>query len=364
MPITTTAEIAGPVNVDFQTALLRNAKALCPYFTGSVPAEITEHSGTFTAKWRRFENLAPTTTPLTEITGSVAFPTRTGTQPTVNDVTATLSKFGDFIYLSEEVDLINFTGQGAKLMEILGIQAGRSLNRLQRNILEDNLTAFLAGTATTATGIDAAAAGNAEVKVSDIALWQNTLNQNVTTKFMAMTTGERSIGTQPIRDAYWAITNPDVEEDIRLLANFVGVQTYAGQTQTAAGEFGEAGGVRFISTTESSIDTAAGQTSTGSATTEGRTTSDRADIYNTVVFGRDAHGSVGLGFSHIQETYKAGDPLPGVQVIQHARGSAGSADPLNELMTVGWKSWYAGVVLNGDWGRVHRSTASLLQSNE
>ncbi len=153
-----------------------------------------------------------------------------------------------------------------------------------------------------------------------------------------------------------------VEEDIRLLANFVSVQTYAGQTEVAAGEFGESGGVRFISSSESSIDAGAGQSSTGSATTEGRNTGDRADIYNTVILARDAHGSVGLDFQHTKEIYRAGDSLPGVQVIQHARGSAGSADPLNELSTVGWKSWHVGTVLNGDWARVHRSTASLLES--
>lgn len=361
MPVTTVAEIPGPVNVDFQLQLLRNAKALCPYFVGSDPAEITSHGGTFTAKWRRYENLTPTTTALTEITGSVAFPTRTGTQPTVTDITATLSKFGDFIYLTEEVDLINFSHQGAKLMEILGIQAGRSLNRLQRNVLEDNATAFLAGTATTATLIDAAAADDAELKVSDISLMVNTLQNLDARKFTARTTGSTNIGTQPIRDAFWGLAHYDVEEDVRLLSSFVAVQTYVSQTEVMAGEFGEVGGVRFISSSESSIDAGAGQTSTGSATVEGRNTSDRADIYNTVVLARDAHGSVGLDFSHTKEIYRAGDSLPGVQVIQHARGSAGSADPLNELSTVGWKSWHVGTILNGDWVRVFRSTASILE---
>ncbi len=360
MAVTTQTEIAGPVNVDFQMQLLRNAKALCPYFVGSDSAEITSHSGTFTAKWRRYENLTPTTTALTEITGSVAFPTRTGTQPTVTDVTATLSKFGDFIYLNEEVDLVNFSHQGAKLMEVLGIQAGRSLNRLQRNVLEDNATAFLSGTATTATLVDAGAAENAEFSLRDVSRIVNTLQRNDVRKFAPMTTGSTNIGTQPIRDALWGFTHIDVEEDIRLITNFVSAEDYASQADLQPGEFGSLGGVRFISTTEASIDAGAGQTSTGSATVEGRNTGDRADIYNTVILGRDAHGSVGLDFHHAKETYLAGDSLPGVQVIQHSRGSAGSADPLNELSTVGWKSWHTGVILNGEWVRVQRSTASIL----
>ena len=86
MALTTTTEIAGPVNVVFQVNLLRNAKAVAPYFMGTTPAQVSEHSGTFTAKWRRIENLTPVTVPLAELTGPVAFPTRTGIQPTVTDV--------------------------------------------------------------------------------------------------------------------------------------------------------------------------------------------------------------------------------------------------------------------------------------
>ena len=113
MPLTTTSTITGPVNVDFQMNLLRTARANCPYLFGTMPADIAEHSGTFTAKWRRYENLTPTTTPLAELSGAVAFPTRTGSQPTITDVTATVQKYGDFFYLNEEVDLLNYNNQGA-----------------------------------------------------------------------------------------------------------------------------------------------------------------------------------------------------------------------------------------------------------
>ena len=107
-PITTSSQVPGPVNVVFQQTLLRNAKMRCPFFVGSLPAEIAEHRGSFTAKWRRIENLAATTTPLAELTGNVAFPTRVSVQPTVTDQTATVQKYGNFVILTEEVDLINF----------------------------------------------------------------------------------------------------------------------------------------------------------------------------------------------------------------------------------------------------------------
>lgn len=356
MSLTTTSEIAAPVNVIFQTTLLRNAKARCPYFVGSTPATIAEHQGTFTAKWRRIENLTPVTTALTELTGSVAFPTRTGVQPSVTDVTATVSKYGNFIFLNEEVDLVNFNGQTDKLSEVLGINAGQSLNRLQRNIIEDNATAIFGGGATTATDT-----GNSTISASLVAQAVNTLNNNVAMLFTPMTTGSQNINTTPIRPAYWGLCHVDVEEDLRALTGFTPVEQYAGQVEIANGEIGILGGVRFVSTTEASIDADSGATITGTATTHGRSTSGTSyDVYNTVILGQDAIGSVGFGFSHVKRIYKAGDRLPGVMVINKPKGSAGSADPLNEISTMGWKSWHTGVILNGAWVRVLRHTSAKL----
>ncbi len=356
--LTTTTEIAGPVNVDFQVELLRNAQALCVYFQGSEAATIAEHSGTFTALWRRIENLTPTTTPLAELTGAVSFPTRTASQPTVTDVTATVQKFGDFIFLNEEVDLINFNGQTAKLMKVLGIQAGRSLNRLQRNVLEDNLTVVLAGTGTLATDVF-----TNNLSLSNMAVVVNVLNNNVANRFTGQTTGAVQIGTQPIRSAYWGFFHHDVEEDVRLLAGFRAVETYAGQTETARGEIGTAGGIRWVSSPESSIDLAVGATVTGTATGDGRSNGNVSyDLYNSVVIGEDAHGSLGLSARHVKEIYRAGDNLPAIMVLNTAKGSAGSADPLSEVGTLGWKTWHAGVILNPAWGRVIRHTASKLDT--
>jgi N4-gp56 family major capsid protein len=362
MPLTTTTEIAGPVNVKFQVNLLRNAKALAPYFMGTTPASISEHQGTFTAKWRRINNLTAVTTPLAELTGSVAFPTRTGIQPTVTDLTATVEKFGIFMFLNEEVDLLNFNGQTAKLTELLGMNAGQSLNRLQRNIAEDNLTAILGGTATVATDIHLTGTASGNITLSGIAATVNTLNRLDALKFLPQTVGDRNIGTAPIRESYWGFCHVDTTEDLRLLTGFQSVETYANQTQTARGEIGAVGGVRWIETTESSIDAGTGDTTTGSATIDARGTSDRADVYNSVVIGKDAIGSLGFGRNHVKESYMVGDKLPAVMMINHSKGSAGAGDPLNEISTMGWKSWHTGLVLNGDWGRVLRHAVSRLES--
>lgn len=355
--VTTTTQIAGPVNRVFQQTLLRNAKSRCPYFTGSTPADIMQNRGAFTAYWRRIENLTPVTTALSEISGAIAFPTRTADQPSVTDYSATLAKYGNYIFLNEEVDLINFSGQMDKLVEIIGINAGQSLNRLQRDVMEDNATAIFAGTATTSTGVRAVVNANAVRTV------RNVLDRNSAMQFTAMTTGSTNVGTVPIRDAFWAICHVDVEIDVRNITGFQDVSTYADQTDVAKGEFGTVGGLRFISSPEGTIDAGSAGTATGTSVvgTDFRSTSNTNDLYHTVVMGMDAVGSVGLNFEHIKENYLAGDPMPGVQLISKERGSAGAGDPLNEVASLGWKSWHAATILNANWIRVIRSAATLYQ---
>ena len=360
MSITTTTQITAPVNVIYQANLLRRIKPLCPYFVGATPAEISGGSGSFTAKWRRYEHLTPTTTPLVELTGTLALPTRTGVQPSVTDITATVAKYGNYMILTEEVELLNITPSTLEFTGVLGDNAGRSLNRLQRNVVEDNTTSILSSVATTATNVTGQATASGFISRSLIAQAVNTLNRNDARRFMPETRGSVNVGTAPVRESYWAITHPDVEEDIRNLTGFNSVETYAGQTETQPGEFGHVGGVRFIATTESTIDAGLGLASTASTTSDGRSTTNRFDRYNTIILGQDAIGSLGLDAQHIKETYNTGDRLPAVLMIAHGKGSGGVADPLNEVGTLGWKSWHAGVVLNGSWVRNIIHSASRL----
>ena len=351
-PITTQSQIAGPVDVIFQQTLLRNAKAHCPYFVGSTPASIQYHQGSFTAKWRRIENLTPVTTALSELTGNLSHPVRDSVQPSVTDITKAVSKYGNYILLNEEVDLVNFNGQADKLTKILGINAGQSLNRLQRNELEDN--------STIRQGAGAAndAATTTKLSEADIKYVVNQLNRNSAMKFTPQANGSGNFNTTPLRESYWGICHPDVEEDIRDMASFKAVETYASQTSTESGEIGSVGGVRFICSEEASIDADA-----GGANAALRGTTDPAanvDLYNTVIFGMDYHGSLGFGMSHIKKTYNAGDDLPAVVMINKARGSSGVADPLDELSTMGWKSWHGAKILQPTWGFCIRSGATSL----
>lgn len=349
MAITTTTEQTAPVNVIFQQTYLRQAKARCPYFAGTLPGTLQSKQGSFTVKWRRMVPLNPTTTPLAELTGNLSLPTRTASQITQTDLTEPVKKYGDFIFLTEEADLVNFNTMTDQLMETLGIQAGRSLNRLQRNEQEDNSTVLRSGGV--ATDGDIVEALTRTVVKRAV----NELNVNSALLFTPMTQGADLFNTTPIRSSYWGICHSDVEEDIRDFTTFFPVERYSSQTQTEMGEFGIADGVRWISTPEGSIVINAGGTpATNGLRSTGGTS---ADIYKSLVYGMEAYGSVSLDTTLIKEVYLAGDNIPGVQVIAKAMDSGGIGNPLNEVGSMGWKFWHAAKVLNNTWARVIHSGA-------
>ena len=316
----TDTELQKPVNVIFQQQLLRNARARAPYFAGTVAGSIQRSGGTATIKWRRIENLTPTTSALSELTGTASYMQgRNASAASFTDVTATVSKYGQFYILNEEADVFNFNGQTAKLVETLAISAGRSLNQLQRDVGE----------------------------------------RNSALTFTPMSTGSENEGTVPILPAFWGLTHPDVAIDIQQLSGFKSVESYAGQVDTVLGEFGTipvAGqAVRFIASEDASIDTGSGGNGTGI-----RETSSSADLYTTLIYGMDAIGSVGLGQEHTDGIYRAGDPQGAVELVVKEMGSGGTSDPYNEIMTLAWKAWHAGSILNSNWVRGIRSAASSL----
>ena len=358
--ITGTEELTAPVNVIAQRALLEVSKPLCPYFQGSMPANITAGSGSFTASWRRIVNLDVdlTNAALSPLNTTVAFPTRAAVQASTENIQATLGKYGRYIVLNEEVDLLNFGSHVAGIVEALGINAGRVLNALQRNEMEDNATAIFAGGAADAANVVT------EITTGDLYTAINHLERNNALQFNDRTLGSTNISTTPIRDSYLAITHPDVVLDMRRTFStaFTPVEKYGSQTTVLAGEQGSFPGVRIIQTTDATIDAEGGKTGANAANL--RTSGNNlTDIYSTVVFGRNAFGSLGLNTNHIQASYRAGDMVPGIMMIRHAAGSSGAADPLNELRTVGYKTFHAAKYLGEtasnvtSWARVIKSGA-------
>lgn len=351
----TDSEVKLPINAVFQQTFLRQVKQLCPYLTGTKATSAPKNSGTSTVKWRRVDNISPSTSALSEQTGTAAYMGgRSSATVSNTDVTATLSTYGQFVILTDRVDLYSVPEQVDQITQAVGIAAGRSLNQLQRNVAEDNLTKVYAG--------GAASTGAVTSKITLAALESviNTLVRKSAMRFTAQSNGSTKVGTTPILPSFWGLGHPDVAYDIAKLPGFKSVETYGGHTQTAQGEFGmvqAAGyGIRFIQSEDATIDADAGGTK---GSTGLRGTSD-VDIYSTVIYGQEALGSVALGTTHGDGIYMADELPDSIELIIKSRESGGTSDPLNEIQTVGYKFHHSGAVLNSNWGRALISGATSL----
>jgi len=346
--------VTAPVNYQLMRGLLSAVKKNLPYFNGSLPGTLTENNGAYAVRWERIENLTAVTSALSEPTGNATFFNgRDAVNPTVTRVDAAMAKYGNAITLTEEVDLVQVNARAMRFMDTLGANAGESLNGLMQ-------TAVLAGVSTTrlSGGVATSTAIVTAITANDIKYCVNQLNRNSAMKMFPVGIGSTNIGTAPIRASYFGICHPDNEEDIRALGTgFIPVEQYAGYTMTFPGEFGAMGGVRFSST------------EIGNITSDGATTSVNGfrgssatanDIYDVLIYGMEAIGSVGLGEEHAKEIYQMYDRVPAVQLIYHKPGTSGVADPFNEVGSLSWKAFFAGAVLNSNWViRVRCLSASI-----
>jgi len=102
-----------------------------------------------------------------------------------------------------------------------------------------------------------------------------------------------------------------VIHDLQNSTEWRDAQLYNKTNRIFDGSIGELYGLRFWETDKAKV-----YADAGSGTT--------VDVYTALVFGQDAYGIVNLSGHNLQTVFK---PL----------GSAGTADPLNQQQTMGWK---------------------------
>ena len=119
-------------------------------------------------------------------------------------------------------------------------------------------------------------------------------------------------GTSPIRPSYFAIADTDLEDDLEGVAGFKSMANYAAQQGVDEAEWGSTGNVRWLTTTQGYV--------TGG-------------VYSCPVIAKRAYGTVDINGGNAQAIIKG-------------FGSAGTADPLNQRATVGWKMWQVARILN------------------
>lgn len=253
-------------------------------------------NGGKTIEFRKFSPLAKATTPLTEGV------TPSGNSLTVTNITAAVQQYGDFIVQSDVLELTALDNTILEATKLLGRQAGATLDTVVRNALQ-------AGTNVTycpklaADGTETAVTSRAGLDAS-AQLTVDVVNQ-VVAKLRAQ-------NAPTINGKYVAIIHPYVAYDLMRDPAWVDAHKYAQPENLYEGELGEIGGVRFVQSTEAKVYTGTGCPS-GLA------------VFGSLFFGEGAYGVTEI---------EGG----GLETIVKQKGSAGTADPLNQRSSVGWKA--------------------------
>lgn len=307
---TNTTVIPAEVNNFYDRTLLLRAIPLFVHTRWAQIRDIPRKAGTTTIKFRRYGNLVAATTALQEGVTPV------GSQLSVTDITATVLQYGDYITIT---DVLDYESQDPVLMEaaeILGDQMGDTIDQLTRDVLNAGTNVYFGGTGHTLTAQVAVGEIITDTLVKKgVRLLKNNKARRMT-KMVNATTG---YGTSPLNASYIGISHPNVSYDIKGFTGFVSVEKYASTASVMEGEIGKYDEVRFVETTNAKVKTGLG--------------AGAIDVYCTLIFGSDAYGTTRISGEAMKNIVK---PL----------GSAGTADPLDQRATSGWKATFVAKILN------------------
>ncbi|MCH5325527.1 MAG: N4-gp56 family major capsid protein [Eubacterium sp.] len=253
-------------------------------------------------EFRKYSPLAKASEPLTEGV------TPKGNSLSVSTITATVDQYGDYIRLSDMLELSAIDNNVVQSTKLLGGQAGRTLDTVTREVIN-------AGT----NVIYAPKADGTEIKsratlTADCAL-------TVDLVFQAAAALEAMNADGVDGESYVAIIHPYVAYDLMRSDEWVDVHKYADPDSIFKGEIGCIGNVRFVKSTEAKI-------------FKDGTCPDGLAVFSTLVFGAHAFAVTditGGGLQHIIKQLGYGD------------------DPLNQRSSVGWKAVKTAKILSDEY---------------
>jgi N4-gp56 family major capsid protein len=317
----TTTQIPAPVLAYYDRILLRRATPFIAHHMFGQKRPIPQGNGT-TPTFRRYTALPVNVAPLVEGV------TPTSQQLAKTDVSCVVTQYGAYVSITDYVQYVTQDPILQEAAEILGENAGQTLDTVYRDILVAGTSVFYASGVTARTAV---VAGIAAADFNKIIRALRTANAKYWREAPIQATD--GVGTAPISAAYFAICHPYTTFDLRntLSTAFKQVHEYATYEQAVPGEVGSYGQIRFIESTLAKFwNNKAGGAST-SKYFSGTGTATRVDVFATLIFGMDAYGITPLSGKELQNIVK---PL----------GSGD--DPLDQRSTSGWKAQTSCVILN------------------
>ena len=242
-------------------------------------------NGGKTIQFRKFVPFTKATEPLSEGI------TPDGGALSVTNVTATVDQYGYYVTISDMLMLTAIDNTLVETTKLLGAQAGSTLDTITREVLNGGTSVMYSGGKEARGELDE----NCKLTVDDI---------YKAARFL------KTQNAPKIDGSYVAIIHPDVAYDLMRDEEWIDVHKYSSTSEIFEGEIGKLGGVRFVESTEAKIFADGGASS--------------RDVYSTLVLGANAYG--------VTEVTGGG-----LQHIVKQLGSGGTADPLNQRATAGWK---------------------------
>lgn len=294
----------------YDKALLVEAQAQLVHHQFGQKRPIPKNGGK-TIEFRKFTPLSKALTALTEGV------TPAGNQLDVTSITATVAQYGDFVALSDVLEMTAIDNVVLETTRLLGQQAGLTMDTVVRNILAAGTNVMYAPKINATTG--------AETEVTSRTGLDSTcvLTVDLIKRAAAKL---KAVNAPKINGDYVAIVHPYAVYDIMKDPDWKEPHTYKDTTNLYEGEIGKLYGVRFVESTEAII--------WRDATCPAQSGADPAyyAVFGTIILGQNAYGVTEI---------EGG----GIETIVKQKGSAGTADPLDQRSTIGWKAMETAEIL-------------------
>lgn len=234
-------------------------------------------------------------TPLAKITDAlVEGVTPDGQALDTSALTATVKQYGGYVIISDLLELTAKDNVKNEATELIGSQAGRSLDTVVREILN-------AGT-------------NVQYHEGEVTGGRSALTADNTLTVKAIRKAVKTLKAADAEyydDSFVGIIHPNVSYDLMSDPAWVDWQKYTSPEHMYQNEIGKIAGVRFVETTEAKVFAGAG--------------SGGVDVYSTLIIAKNAYGVTDITGG-------------GMQLIVKQKGSGGTSDPLDQRSTIGWKA--------------------------
>jgi N4-gp56 family major capsid protein len=234
------------------------------------------------------------------------------------------------------VSLTNQDPVLTEFTELLGEQGGETMDILARDVYVAGTNVYYAGSYADDT-INTTGEVNTAPVTADFKKIRETMVGNKAKMISPHMMGSTKQGTMPVAPAYYGIAHYELQSDLEDMTGWQPAYQYPNGMPSYPSEIGALSDAncRFLITQNGQRQDASGG-STGAGSTYRSTDDSSVNVYTCLVFAKDAVGEVPLDGESMRQ-------------ITKALGSSGSADPLDQRGSVGWKAFSTWVILNDLW---------------